>query len=93
MCLSPANGLLLPPCLQIKNHFRVISPEEYDAAVQRDPMCSPLAATGDLRSGSKLLADADTDLMRTISDLAASREGRAELESIASSMEAIVHSL
>ncbi len=93
MCLSLANRLLLSPCLQIKNHFRVITPEEYDAAVQRDPMCSPLAATGDLRSGSKLLADAEADLMRTIADLAAAREGRAELESIASSMEAIARSL
>ena len=56
-------------------------------------MCSPLAATGDLRSGSKLLADAEADLMRTIADLAAAREGRAELEGIASAMEALVRSL
>ena len=79
--------------MQLKNHFRVITPEEYDGAVQRDLMCSPLAATGDLRSGSKLLADAEADLMRTIADLAAAREGRAELEGIASAMEALVRSL
>ncbi len=34
-----------PP--QLKNHFRVITPEEYGAAVGRDPLCSPLTATGD----------------------------------------------
>jgi hypothetical protein len=79
--------------LQIKNHYRVITPEEYDAAVQRDPMCSPLTATGDFRSGRQLLADTEADLTRTIASLAASREGRAELDAIAAAIEAITRSL
>jgi hypothetical protein len=82
-----------PFCLQLKNHFRVITPEEYDAAVQRDVMCSPLTATGDHRSGQRLLADAGADLQRTIADLAAGREGRAELNAIATAMEAISRSI
>jgi hypothetical protein len=76
--------------VQLKNHFRVITPEEYDAAVQRDPMCSPLTATGDYRSGRQLLADSDADLTRTIASMAASREGRVELETIANAIEAMV---
>ncbi len=76
--------------MQLKNHFRVITPEEYDAAVQRDPMCSPLTATGDYRSGRQLLADSDADLTRTIASMAASREGRVELETIANAIEAMV---
>ncbi len=75
--------------MQLKNHFRVITPEEYDAAVQRDSMCSPLTATGDYRSGRQLLADSDADLTRTIASMAASREGRVELETIANAIEAM----
>ncbi len=77
---------------QLKNHFRVITPEEYDAAVQRDPMCSPLTATGDHRSGRRLLADAEVDCHYTIADLAAGRAGRALLDQIATTMEAIARS-
>ncbi len=81
--------MLMPQTLQLKNHFRVITPEEYDAAVQRDPMCSPLTATGDFRSGRELLADSDADLSRTVATIAAGREGRAELDTIAAAMEAM----
>ena len=52
-------------------------------------MCSPLTSTGAFRSGSKLLADSDADLQRTIASMAASREGRAELDAIAAAVEAI----
>ena len=76
-------------CRQLKNHFRVITPKEYDEAVKRDPMCSPLTATGDYRSGHELLADSDADLQRTIASMAAGREGRAELDIIAAAVEAI----
>uniref|UniRef100_A0A7S0M3U1 Uncharacterized protein n=1 Tax=Cryptomonas curvata TaxID=233186 RepID=A0A7S0M3U1_9CRYP len=77
----------------IKNHYRLITPEEYDEAVQRDPMCSPLTATGDHRSGHRLLADTEADLLRTIAGMAAGREGRAELDAIAAATEAITRSL
>ena len=53
-------------------------------------MCSPHTATGDYRSGHELLTDADADHRRTIASMAASREGRAELESIAAAIEAMV---
>ncbi len=55
-------------------------------------MCSPLTATGDYRSGQKLLADTEVDLSRTIAGMAASRDGRAELDIIAAAMEAIARS-
>jgi hypothetical protein len=81
------------PLLQLKNHFRVITPEEYDVAVQRDSMCSPLTATGDHRPGYRLLAEAESDSRLTIADLAASRAGRALLDTIAATIEAIARSL
>ncbi len=56
-------------------------------------MCSPLTATGDFRSGRRLLADADADLQRTIAGMAAGREGRAELDAIAAAAEGIARSL
>ncbi len=79
--------------LQLKNHFRVITPEEYDAAVKRDNMCSPLTATGDYRSGQRLLDEAELDRQLTIADLAAGRTGRMVLDNIATAMEAIASSL
>jgi hypothetical protein len=56
-------------------------------------MCSPLTATGDFRSGRRLLADTDADLQRTIAGMAAGREGRVELDTIASATEGITRSL
>ena len=89
---APSPAKRITPLPQVKNHFRVITPEEYDAAVQRDCMCSPLTATGDHRPGFRLLADAEADRQLTIADLAASRAGRALLDTIASAMEAIARS-
>ncbi len=53
-------------------------------------MCSPHTATGDNRSGQELLAACEEDRRRTIASMAASREGRAELDTIAAAIEAIV---
>ena len=53
-------------------------------------MCSPHAAMGDYRSGHELLAACEEDRGRTIASMAASREGRVELETIAAAIEAIV---
>jgi hypothetical protein len=77
-------------CLQLKHHVRRITPEEYDTAVQRDVFCSPHAATGDRRSGSRLLAEAGADQLLSVADLVASREGRAELDTIATAMEEVL---
>ena len=76
--------------MQLKHHLRRITPEEYDTAVQRDILCSPHAATGDRRSGRRLLADAGADQLLSVADLAASREGRAELDTIATAMDEIL---
>jgi hypothetical protein len=72
---------------QTKNILRVITPQEYDAAVCRDPTASPLYALGDRRSGHELLAAAADDAQRTLFDMAATRAGRAELDGIAAALE------
>jgi hypothetical protein len=84
---------MTPQTPQIKNHFRVITPEEYDDAVRPDPLCSPLTATADHWSGHQFLADVEADFLRTIAGTAASRDGRAELDAIAVAMEAFANSL
>ncbi len=72
--------------LQVKNMIRVISPDEYDAAVLREPGSCPLFATGDRRSGRQLLADAPTDVGHTVAAFASNAHGRAELDSIAAAV-------
>ena len=74
-------------CRQIKTLAQVVSPDEYDAAVARDPLLSPLAALGDRRCGRQLLADAAADARSTIQRLAAAAEGRARLDGIAAIVE------
>ena len=69
--------------------LRVISPDEYDAAVIREPASCPLFATGDRRSGRQLLADAPADVVHTVASFASSTCGRLELDSIAAVVEAI----
>ena len=59
-----------------------MSAEEYDAAVRLSPAVSPLAATGDSRSGLQLLADAVDDARRSFRAHAHSPAGRGELESL-----------
>ena len=65
---------------QLKHITAIVSPEEYDAAVLRDPSVSTLAATGDMRTGRQLLADAPADRLRRVGTMAASPAGRAELD-------------
>jgi hypothetical protein len=72
---------------QTKNVMRAVTPEEYDAAVLRDPAMSPLYALGDRRSGRELLAAADNDAQRTLLAFAATRAGRAELDGIAAAVD------
>jgi hypothetical protein len=69
---------------------RIITPEEYDAAVLREPNSCPLFAMGDRRSGSQLLADAYADAGQTVAQLASTANGRAQLESIAAAAEALI---
>ena len=57
-----------------------VSPEEYDAAVRRDPVASTHAATGDARTGRQLLADAEQDCQRGVAAMAGSPAGRAALD-------------
>ena len=52
-------------------------------------MVSTLSATGDLRTGRQLLADAAMDHVRSIAGMAASYCGRAELDAIAKLTEAL----
>jgi hypothetical protein len=74
---------------QTKNMMRTVTPEEYDAAVRLDPIASPLYALGDRRSGRELLAAAAEDAQRTLLAMAATRAGRAELDSIAAAVESL----
>ena len=46
---------------QVRYLTRVVTPEEYDAAVQRWPEMCPLYYMGDRRSGQQLLDDFDSD--------------------------------
>ncbi len=66
---------------------RVITPDEYDAAVRSDPALCPLYVLGDRRSGRELLAAAYTDAQRTVARMAATPAGRAELDGIAAAAE------
>ncbi len=72
---------------QTKNILRIITPEEYDDAVRRNPTASPLYALGDRRSGSELLAAATQDAQCTLLAMAATQAGRAELDGIAAAVE------
>ncbi len=76
--------------LQTKNSLRVVTPEEYDDAVCRDPTASPLYALGDRRSGRELLAAASEDAQRTLFTMTATRAGRAELDGIAAALEQLI---
>ena len=75
---------------QVKHLYRVVSPEEYDEAVQRNPSASLLAATGDHRSGQQLLTDGAFDARRTAAAAAASEVGREELNAMAAAADAMI---
>ena len=60
---------------QVSYHCRLITPDEYDAAVLTAPRACPLFAMGDLRSGRQLLEDFDADARWTVRRLAESRRG------------------
>ncbi len=79
--------------LQIKHVTEVVGPDEYDEAVRRDPMVSALSATGDLRTGQQLLADAAEDRLRSVGRMAACQRGRAELDEIAAAAENLAKDL
>ncbi len=66
-----------------------VSPDEYDEAVRRDPTASTLSATGDMRTGRQLLAEAAEDRLFTVSWMAACPRGRAELDRMAAAAEAM----
>ena len=73
----------------MKNITQAVSPDEYDEAVRSNPMVSTLTATGDMRTGRQLLADAARDHFRSIAGMAASQSGRVELDSLAEATEAL----
>ena len=73
--------------LQAKHTTEVVTPDEYDEAVRRDPMVSPLFATGDLRTGQQLLDEAAVDRLRSVGWMAACPRGRAELDELAAATE------
>ncbi len=78
---------------QIKTITQTITPEEYDAAVARDHLCSIHTATGDNRSGNRLLAEADADRYCSISAMAASPVGRAVLDCLSVAAESFAAEL
>ncbi len=49
---------------------RVVTPEDYDAAVRLRPETCPMFYMGDRRTGRQLLADADADAAVTVAALA-----------------------
>ncbi len=76
--------------MQAKHITQAVSSDEYDEAVRRDPMVSALAATGDLRTGQQLLADAAEDRLHSVAWMAACPNGRAELDAMAASAESLI---
>jgi hypothetical protein len=81
-------GMCMITCmLQTKNIMRIITAEEYDDAVRRNPTACPLYALGDRRSGRELLAAAARDAQCTLFAMTATRAGRAELDGIAAAAE------
>ena len=78
---------------QIKTITQAVTPNEYDAAVARDPLCSILTATGDRRPGRLLLADSGADRFRSIAAMAATPAGRADLDCLAAATEAFASAL
>ena len=75
--------------LQLRHITRVITPEEYDAAVHSTPHLCPLLLAGDWRTGRQLLADAPSDSEETMASLVASRRGAGLLGSLASAVEGL----
>ena len=73
--------------MQLRYYARVITPEEYDAAVHSTPHLCPLLLAGDWRTGRQLLADAPADSEETMASLVASRRGARQLASLASAVE------
>ena len=78
---------------QAKHITQAVSPDEYDAAVARNPLVSALSATGDMRTGRQLLASAAEDRLRSIARMAACPRGRAELDEMATSAEGLIRHL
>ena len=74
----------------MKNVTQAVSPDEYDEAVRSNPMISTLSATGDLRSGRQLLADAAKDHRSSLAGMTSSQRGRAELDAMAKATEVLV---
>ncbi len=77
----------------MKHTTEVVSPDEYDEAVRRNPMVSALSATGDLRTGRQLLDDAAEDRLRSVGWMAACPRGRSELDEIAAGAEVLAKDL
>jgi hypothetical protein len=82
--LAPVAGLA-----QTRKSVQIITAEEYDAAVRLNPDSSPLAATGDRRTGRELLADAEADAQLSVSAAAATPRGRAVLGRLVSLARAV----
>ena len=73
--------------LQAKHIIQAITPDEYDAAVRHSPYSGPLAALGDRRTGRQLLADGAADWRRSFGSMAATAQGRAEMDALAAAVE------
>ncbi len=73
---------------QTRHCLEPVSASEYDAALCSSPSrCLP-AASGDLRTGRQLLADAAADAARPVRRLAQTPRGRAALDAMAERLEA-----
>ena len=69
--------------LQVRHSFHPVSPEQYDAVADHNPLSCPLRALGDARSGRQLLADADTDAAIKIGSPRCTAAGAGRLERVA----------
>jgi len=76
--------------IRIDHVMEAVSPEEFDAARERDPtVCRPFASLGDERSATELIQDGIKDSMfdETFSELASSAQGRRRLRLLKEKME------
>ena len=77
----------------MKHITQAVSADDYDEAIRHDPTVSTLSATGDLRTGQQLLADAAEDRLRSVGCMASCLHGRVELEELAAAAEAMAKRL
>ena len=74
---------------QVRDCVRLVSPQEYDMALQQHPASCPLAVMGDLRRGQQLLDDAELDAHQTVLSIASTPQGCTILQQLAERVEGL----